>query len=65
MDVNKRARGEHAGQGIIEYAGAMVVAMAVVAVLTTGIQTNGWMYDSYNTLFNFAGNLLLTEVAQL
>ncbi len=50
------------GQGVIEYAGAMIVAAAIVAVLVTGMQTNNWMYNAYNNIYNASGNLLINTL---
>ncbi len=53
------------GQGVVEYAGALITAALIVAVLTTGMQTNNWMYNSYNTIFNSAGQMLIDAVGNL
>lgn len=53
------------GQGIIEYAGAMIVAALIVAILTTGMADNNWMYNAYNSIFNAAGDMLIGKVNTL
>jgi hypothetical protein len=53
------------GQGVIEYAGAMIVAAVIVASLAFGMETNNWMYSAYNSIFNAAGNLLISAVGNL
>lgn len=53
------------GQGVIEYAGAMIVAAVIVASLAAGMQTNNWMYNSYNTIFNASGQMLINAVGNI
>jgi hypothetical protein len=45
--------------------GALLVAAFIVSLLISGIQTNNWMYNSYNMVFNAAGTLISNGVAQL
>ena len=53
------------GQGMIEYAGAMIVAAVIVAMLATGVVEDNWMYNSYNNIFNAAGNMLISQLSNL
>lgn len=53
------------GQGVIEYAGAMIVAALIVASLVTGMGTNNWMYNAYNSIMNSAGQMLIDSAANL
>lgn len=55
----------YAGQGVVEYAGAMVIAATIVAALCTATQTNNWMYNAYNNLYATSGNLLMNAVNNL
>lgn len=55
-------RAKRVGQGMIEYAGAMVTAALIVAMLINGIQTDNWMYEAYENIFNAAGNMLVDEM---
>lgn len=51
------------GQGVIEYAGAMIVAALIVAaVLTVG--RNG-MSNTYNTVFNSVESFFTTQTGNL
>ncbi len=46
------------GQGMIEYAGAMIIAAAIVAVLVSGLSDGNWMYNAYDTIFTYAGDFM-------
>ena len=60
-----RLRKKTEGQGVIEYAGAMIVAALIVAMLATGMTQNNWMYNAYNSIFNAAGNMMITAIGNL
>ncbi len=54
-----------AGQGMVEYAGAMLIAALIVASLVTGAQTNNWMYQAYVSIFNASGNMMINAINTL
>jgi hypothetical protein len=53
------------GQGVIEYAGAMIVAALIVVSLTTGMQKDQWMYEAYEAIYQAAGNNLEANAAKI
>lgn len=53
------------GQAMIEYFGALMVAAVIVAMLASGMETNNWLYNSYNDVFNASGNLLMDALEDL
>ncbi len=53
------------GQGVVEYAGAMIVAALIVASLTAGMAQGNWMYNAYESIFNSAGNMTLNALNDL
>ncbi len=59
------SRSRAKGQGVVEYAGAMLVAAMIVTVLVTGAGSNQWIYNSYSAIFNAAGNVLMNGVNSL
>lgn len=62
--ILKRYAKRH-GQGMVEYAGAWLVAAMIVLMLVQGIQDNNWMYNAYNAIFNGAGNMMSNAVSNL
>jgi hypothetical protein len=55
-------RRQRPGQGVIEYAGALITAAMIVVALTTGMNEGNWMYNTYNTIYNSAGKLLVNTL---
>jgi len=53
------------GQGLVEYAGGMMVAAFIVTLLIVGIQTNNWMFNAYNMIFTATQQVIANGVAAL
>lgn len=64
-DVTNCSKKRQPGQGVVEYAGAMIVAALLIVMLTTGMNTNNWMYNSYNNIFNAAGDMMINAIGNL
>ncbi len=61
-----RIRGQHAkGQGVIEYAGAMIVAAFIVGALISGVAYNSWIWNFYNATFLGSGNVIYNNIGNL
>ena len=53
------------GQGMVEYAGALLIAAMIIATLATAAKTNNWMYNSYYAIFTAAGNMLMNAAGNI
>ena len=62
-DLSSRFMGKKRGQGVIEYAGAIIVAALIVAAVLV-IGQNG-MTSIYNTLFNGIQSFFTTQGGNL
>lgn len=60
--MEKRFNNQQAGQGIIEYVGALLVVVAAISTLISGLQTDSWMLDLFRGLFNLPGQVLMDQV---
>ncbi|MCA9842036.1 MAG: hypothetical protein KC475_07925 [Cyanobacteria bacterium HKST-UBA03] len=64
VQLNRCKRGQR-GQGIVEYAGALVIAALIIGGLITGASGNGWLAQSYTTIYNTAGGMLINFASQI
>jgi hypothetical protein len=50
------------GQGITEYLCALVMAAMLAITLIAGLDEGGWVRNAYDSIFNSAGQMLVTAL---
>jgi Flp pilus assembly pilin Flp len=59
--VLKRFFKKECGQGVVEYAGALLVGAVMVGLVLGGTQRDQWLYTAYIQVFNMAGESLQSQ----